>query len=159
MKKLFYIGGGSILLVIALLCGAFFASPLIASAHSTSTTPTTSQTPQQQTADKHADHPLREFVNTYSDAVVDQIAPQLHLSASQLTQKLQSGEHLGKIAKEQGVSLTSLKSILISSVDNVVAQELSAKKIDQHQADVLKDLVQQHPFVVAHVLHRHYSSK
>lgn len=154
MKKLFYIGGGSVLLLIALLCGAFFASPLIASAHSTSTT----STPVQAT-DKHADHPLREFTRNHSDQIVDQIAPQLHLSSAQLTQKLQSGERLVKIAKEQGVSLTSLKSIIINSVDNVVAQALSAKTIDQQHADVIKNLVQQHPFVVAHVLHRHYSSK
>jgi hypothetical protein len=130
--------------------------PAIASAHSTSTTPTTSQA---QATDKHADHPLREFTRNHSDQIVDQIAPQLHLSSAQLTQKLQSSERLVKIVKEQGVSLTSLRSIIINSVDNVVAQALSAKNIDQQHADVIKDLVQQHPFVVAHVLHCHYSSK
>ncbi len=153
MKKLLYIGGGSILLLLALLGGAFFASPLIASAHSVATTPTTTVTKH-----KHA-NPLRVFVRNNSVQIVDQIAPQLHLSSSQLTQKLQSGEGLAKIAKGQGVSAASLKTILIKSADTVVAQELKAGKIDQKQATLLTTRVKVHPFVVARVLHHHYYKK
>ena len=155
MKKLLYIGGGSLLLLLALICGAFFASPLIASAHSVATKPTTTK----QVAHKHASHPLKAFVRNYSDQVIDQVAPQLHLSSSQLTQKLQSGEGLVKIAKAQNVSAASLKTILVKSVDTVVTQELKAGKIGQKHATLLATRVKQHPFVVAHVLHHHYHKK
>ena len=158
MKKLLYIGGGSILLLLALVCGAFFASPLIASAHSVATTPTT--TPAKHvTHKKDIDHPLRVFVRGQHDLIVDQIAPQLHLSSSQLTQKLQSGESFAKIAKGQGVSAASLKTILVKSVDTVVAQELKAGKIDQKQATLLETRVKEHPLVVAHVIHHYYHKK
>src|SRR5450432_2102426 len=126
MKKLLYIGGGSVLLLLALVCGAFFASPLIASAHSVATTPTT--TTAKHVVHKNIDHPLRVFVRGHRDLIMDQIASQLHLSSSQLTQKLQSGESFVKIAKGQGVSVASLKTILVKSVDTVVAQELKAGK-------------------------------
>lgn len=158
MKKLLYIGGGSLLLLLTLAFGALFAGPLVASAH-TASTPTTPTTTQTTKTDRPAERPLREFVNKYSEEVINQIAPQLHLSADQLKQKLQSGERLVKIAKEQGISRDSLKTILVTSTDKVIGQELDAKKIDQKQADQLKDLVHNHPFVVAHVLHRHYYKK
>lgn len=154
MKKLLYISGGSILLLLALVCGAFFASPLIASAHSVATTPTA-----KHVAHKDIDHPLRVFVRGHRDLIVDQIAPQLHLSSSQLTQKLQSGESFVKIAKGQGVSVASLKTILVKSVDTVVAQELKAGKIDQKRATLLDTRVKEHPLVAAHVIHHYYHKK
>jgi hypothetical protein len=162
MKKLLYIGGGSILLLLALLCGAFFASPLIASAQSVSTTPTTSTpttTTAKHVAHKDIDHPLRVFVRGHHELILDQIAPQLHLSSSQLTQKLQSGESFVKIAKGQGVSVASLKTILVKSVDTVVAQELKAGKITQKHATLLDARVKAHPLVVAHVIHHYYHKK
>jgi hypothetical protein len=155
MKKLLYIGGGSMLLLLALICGAFFASPLIASANSATTTPTTTVT---KPAHKHVAHPLKAFVRKYSDQIVDQIAPQLHLSSSQLTLKLKS-EGLVKIAKGQNVSAASLKTILVKSTDTVVAQELKAGKINQKSATLLDARVKEHPFVVARVLHRYYHKK
>ena len=158
MKKLVYVGGGSLLLLIALLCGAIFASPILASAHSTDTKPTTTTTTTKK--DKHPERrPLRVFVRNRADEFVDRIAPQLHLTPAQLTAKLQSGEHLVDIAKAQGISKASLRTILINATDASIAQALSNGKIDQKQADVLKGLVKDHPFVVAHVLHHHFYHK
>jgi hypothetical protein len=165
MKKLLYVGGSSVLLVIALICGALFAAPLLASAHSTSTTPTTVKTTTTAltttiTKDKHPERaPLREFVRNHSDELVDRIAPQLHLTASQVTDKLKSGERLVAIAKAQGISKESLSTILIQTTDASIAQALSNGKIDQTHATLLNQLVQAHPFVVSHVLHRHYTNK
>ena len=158
MKKLLYVGGGSLLLLIALLCGAVFASPLMASAHGVSTTPTTKTT--TTTKDKHPERrPLRVFVRDRSDEFVDRIAPQLHLTAAQLTARLQSGERLVDIAKDQGISRASLRTILINATDASIALALHNGKINQQQATVLTNLVKDHPFVVAHVLHRHFYHK
>lgn len=159
MKKLFYIGGGSILLLLALLCSAFLASPLMASAQSVSTTPTPTTTTAKHVAHKDIDHPLKVFVRGHRDLILDQIAPQLHLSNSQLTQKLQSGESFVKIAKGQGVSVVSLKTILVKSVDTVVAQELKAGKITQKHATLLDARIKVHPLVVGHVIHHYYHKK
>jgi hypothetical protein len=160
VKKFFFIGGGSLLLLLAMLCGAFFASPLIASAHSVAT-PTTTMT---HTAKTHSgktkeEHPLRAFTKHYSDQVVDQIAPQLHLTSAQLTQKLRSGERLVKIANDQKVSTANLKKIIVTSINTVVGKELSAGKITQAHANLLKTLVQKHPLVVGGALHHHYTKK
>lgn len=163
MKKLLYISGGSVLLLLALVCGVFFASPASASAQSVATTPTatpaTPATPAKHSAKKDIDHSLRAFVRNHRDLVVAQIAPQLHLTGAQLTQKLQSGENFAKIAKDQKVSATSLKAILVKSVDTVVAQELKAGKIDQKHATLLTNRVKEHPAVVARVIHHYYHKK
>ena len=158
MKKLLYVGGGSLLLLIALLCGAAFSSPLMASAHGTSTTPSTTTT--TTTKDKHPERrPLRVFVRNRSDEFVDRIAPQLHLSAADLTAKLKSGQRLVDIAKDKGVSREALKDILVKATDASIALALHNGKINQSQATGLTNLVKNHPFVVAHVLHHHFYIK
>jgi len=157
MKKLLYVGGGSLLLLIALLCGAAFASPLMASAHGTATKPATT-TPA--TTDKHPERrPLREFVRNHADEFVDRIAPQLHLSAAKLTAKLKSGQRLVDIAKDKGISREALRDILIKVTYASIEQAVDNGKLDRKQADVLRDLVYHHPFVVARVLHRHFYDK
>ncbi len=158
MKKFFFIGGGSLLLLLAMFCGAFFASPLIASAHSVAT-PTTTTTVKAHSGKTKEEHPLRAFTKHYSDEIVDQIAPQLHLTSAQLTQKLRSGERLVKIANDQKVSTANLKKIIVTSIDTVVSKELSAGKITQAHANLLKSLVQKHPLVVGGALHHHYTKK
>lgn len=158
MKKLLYVGGGSLLLLLALICGAVFASPLLASAHGAATTPTTHKT-ATKSKDKDDRRPLREFVRNHADELVDRIAPQIHLTAAQLTEKLKNGERLVDIAKDKGVSREALKDILVKTTDASIAQALSNGKIDQTRATLLNKLVQEHPFVVSHVLHHHYTKK
>ena len=160
MKKLLYVGGGSLLLLIALLCGAVFASPLMASAHGVSTTPSTTTKTTTATKDKHPERrPLRVFVRNRADEFVDRIAPQLHLTPAELTARLKSGERLVDIAKDKGVSKEALRTILINATDASIALALHNGKINQSQATVLTNLVKDHPFTVAHVLHRHFYSK
>ena len=162
MKRLLYVGGGSLLLLIALLCGAVFASPLLASAHGTSTTPSTTTTTKTTKThkDKHPERaPLREFTRNHADELVARIAPQLRLTPAQLTTRLKSGERLVDIAKDQGISRTTLKAILIKSTDASVALALKNGKIDQAHATLLDNLVKDHPFVVSRTLHRHFYSK
>ena len=91
--------------------------------------------------------------------IVEQIAPQLHLTADQLKDKLQHGQRLVDIAKDQKISRASLKTIIEKSVNTVIDQQVHAGKIDQKRAALLKTLVEKHPFVTARVLHRQYSSK
>jgi len=109
MKKFLLIGGGSLLLLVALLCGAVFASPMFASAHGAATptkTPTTTTTPKGKHVGKHPEYrPLRVFTRNHADALVDAIAPQLHLTAAQLTDKLKGAD---KLTKEQAADLTKL---------------------------------------------------
>ncbi len=156
MKKLLYVGGGSLLLLLALICGAVFASPLLASAHGTSTNPTT----KTATKDKHPERaPLREFTRNHADELVDRIAPQIHLTAAQLTEKLKDGQHLVDIAKDKGVSREALKDILVKTTEASIDLAQKNGKIDQARATLLTKLLHDHPFVVAHVLHHHYSTK
>lgn len=160
MKKLLAIGGSSLLLLVALLCGAFFAGPLLASAHGTTTTATKPTTTKKTTpAEKREEHPLRVFVRNHKGEIVEQIAPQLHLTTEQLTDKLQHGQRLVDIAKDQKISRASLKTLIEKSVDTVINQQVSAGKLDQKYAALLKTLVEKHPFVTARVLHHQYTVK
>ena len=156
MKKLLYVGGGSLLLLLALLFGAAYASPLMASAHGATTTPSTTTT----TKDKHPERrPLREFTRDHADELVDRIAPQLHLTASELTEKLKSGQRLVDIAKDKGISKEALRDILVKATEASIDLAQHNGKINQQQATVLTNLVKEHPFVVAHVLHHHFDPK
>ena len=161
MKKLLVIGGSSLLLLVAILCGAFFAGPMLASAHGTTATATKPKTTTKKTtpAEKHEEHPLRVFVRNHKDEIVEQIAPQLHLTAEQLKDKLQHGQRLVDIAKDQKISRASLKTIIEKSVNTVIDRQVDAHKLDQKQAALLKTLIEKHPFVPAHVLHRQYTTK
>ena len=163
MKKFLLIGGGSLLLLVALLCGAVFASPMFASAHGAATptkTPATTTTPKGKHVGKHLEYrPLRVFTRNHADALVDAIAPQLHLTAAQLTDKLKGGERLVKIAKAQGVSAKDLRAILIKSTDAVIDHYASEDKLTKEQAADLTKLVHEHPFFVGAVLHHHFDPK
>ena len=160
MKKFLYVGGSSLLLLLALLFGSLFAGPLLASAHSSTTTATTSKpTTQKQANEKDYDDPiLREFTRNQKGEIVEQIAPQLHLTSSQLIEKLQSGQRIEDIAKDEGMSTANVATILINSTDTVITQALQAGKIDQKHATDLMTRVHNHPFVVARVLHRQYDT-
>ena len=72
MKKIFWIAGGAVLLVAAILFGAFFAGPLFASAKTSQSTNTASGTPTT--------------TNTYCEQYLQDLANRLHVSVSTLQQ-------------------------------------------------------------------------
>ena len=142
MKKIFWIVGGAVLLVGAIVFGAFFAGPLLASAH----------TGQSTTA---ATSPSATTTNPYCEQYLQDLANRLHVSVSTLQQdKLGAAEDViaqmvkdGKLTQSQataienrlqshqactgkgnglfgrGVVLNSLKQYL-PSVEHQVAQGL-----------------------------------
>ena len=141
MKKIFWIVGGSALLVAAIVCGAFFAGPLLASAHTGQSNTAAAGTPTTTT-------------NPYCEQYLQDLANRLHVSVSTLQQdKLGAREDVlaqmvkdGKLTQsqataienklqshqactgkgngfERGVVLNSLKQYL-PAVENQVAQGL-----------------------------------
>ena len=144
MKKILWIVGGSALLVAAIVFGAFFAGPLLASAHTGQ-----SNTPAAGT-------PTSTTTNPYCEQYLQDLANRLHVSVSTLQQdKLGAAEDViaqmvkdGKLTQSQataienrlqshqactgkgnglfgrGVVLSSLKQYL-PSVENQVAQGLN----------------------------------
>jgi polyhydroxyalkanoate synthesis regulator phasin len=142
MKKIFWIVGGSVLLVAAIVFGAFFAGPLLASAHTGQSNTPAAGTPTTTT-------------NPYCEQYLQDLANRLHVSVSTLQQdKLGAREDVlaqmvkdGKLTQSQataienrlqshqactgkgnglfgrGVVLSSLKQYL-PAVENQVAQGL-----------------------------------
>ena len=139
MKKIFWIVGGSVFLVGAMLFGAFFAGPMFASAKTNQSTTTAAATPT---------------TNTYCEQYLQDLAGKLNVSASTLQQdKLSAREDVlaqmvkdGKLTQSQataieqrlqshqactgkghgvgrGIVLSSLKQYL-PNVENQVAQGL-----------------------------------
>ena len=141
MKKIFWIVGGSVLLVGAILFGAFFAGPLLASAHTNQSTSTAASTPTT--------------TNQYCEQYLQDLANRLHVSVSTLQQdKLGAREDVlaqmvkdGKLTQNQvnaieqklqshqactgkgsgivgrGIVLSSMKQYL-PAIENQVAQGL-----------------------------------
>jgi polyhydroxyalkanoate synthesis regulator phasin len=142
MKKIFWIVGGSVLLVAAIVFGALFAGPLLASAHTGQSNTPAAGTPTTTT-------------NPYCEQYLQDLANRLHVSVSTLQQdKLGAREDVlaqmvkdGKLTQSQataienrlqshqactgkghglfarGVVLNSLKQYL-PAVENQVAQGL-----------------------------------
>lgn len=142
MKKIFWIVGGSALLVAAIVFGAFFAGPLLASAHTGQSNTAAAGTPTTTT-------------NPYCEQYLQDLANRLHVSVSTLQQdELGAREDVlaqmvkdGKLTQSQataienrlqshqactgkgngvvgrGVVLSSLKQYL-PAVENQVAQGL-----------------------------------
>jgi polyhydroxyalkanoate synthesis regulator phasin len=100
MKKIFWIVGGSVLLVAAILFGAFFAGPLLASAHTGQSNTPAASTPATTT-------------NPYCEQYLQDLANRLHVSVSTLQQdKLGAREDVlaqmvkdGKLTQSQATAI------------------------------------------------------
>ncbi len=100
MKKIFWIVGGSVFLVAAILFGAFFAGPLLASAHTGQSNTAATSTPTTST-------------NTYCQQYLQDLANRLHVSVSVLQQdKLSAREDVlaqmvkdGKLTQSQATAI------------------------------------------------------
>lgn len=100
MKKIFWIAGGAVLLVAAILFGAFFAGPLFASAHTNQSANTAAGTSTTTT-------------NPYCEQYLQDLANRLHVSVSTLQQdKLGAREDVlaqmvkdGKLTQSQATAI------------------------------------------------------
>jgi len=99
MKKILYIGGGSALLLLCILFGAFFAGPLLASATSGQTTANAASTPTA--------------TNPYCQQYLQDLAKRLGVSVSSLQQdKLASAEDvLAQLVKDGKLTLNQANQI------------------------------------------------
>ncbi len=141
MKKILLIGGGSALLLLCILFGAFFAGPLIASARSGQSTATAASTPT--TSNPYCQQYLQDLANRLgvsvstlqqdklasADDVIAQLVKDGKLTqnqANQLKQRLASHQACtgkGKGLWGRGVMMQSLKQYL-PTVATQVAQGL-----------------------------------
>lgn len=141
MKKILLIGGGSALLLLCILFGAFFAGPLIASARSGQSTATTASTPTA--SNPYCQQYLQDLANRLgvsvstlqqdklasADDVIAQLVKDRKLTqnqANQLKQRLASHQACigkGKGLWGRGVMMQSLKQYL-PTVATQVAQGL-----------------------------------
>ena len=141
MKKILLIGGGSALLLLCILFGAFFAGPLIASARSGQTTATAASTPTA--SNPYCQQYLQDLANRLgvsvstlqqdklasADDVIAQLVKDGKLTqnqANQLKQRLASHQACtgkGKGLWSRGVMMQSLKQYL-PAVATQVAQGL-----------------------------------
>jgi len=104
-KKVLLIGGGSVLLLLSILFGAFFAGPLFASAHGTSSQPSATPT-----------------TNPYCQQYLQELAQSLHVSVATLEQdkKTAKGDVLAQLLKDGKLNQAQADAI--------------SKRINAHQA-------------------------
>ena len=141
MKKILMIGGGSALLLLCVLFGAFFAGPLLASARSGQTTSTAASTPT--TPNPYCQQYLQDLANRLgvsvstlqqdklasADDVIAQLVKDGKLTqnqANQIKQRLASHQECtgkGKGFWGRGVMMQSLKQY-VPAVATQVAQGL-----------------------------------
>lgn len=220
-KPLFWIGGLTILLLLGVLCGVFFAGPLIVSAHGV--TPIATPSPaapnssclqylqdlarrlnvslatleQDQRAAKEdvlaqlvkdgkltqaqADairqrlqaHQacsgkgrfpgkqgmVRQIFKKYAPALLNELAPGLHLSASQLQADLQNGQTLSQIASAQKIPASQLPTIVLTAVQHTLDQARQAGDITQSQETAFLQFLHRHPGLLERVLHHAFGKR
>jgi hypothetical protein len=98
-KKILVIGGGAAMLLLGMLFGAFFAGPLLASAHST--TPSTTATTSTATT------------NLYCQQYLQDLAQRLNVPVSTLEQdqKAAKGDILAQLVKDGKLTLGQANAI------------------------------------------------
>lgn len=94
----------------------------------------------------------------YVPQMESQVASGLHLSVSQLQSDLKSGMSLEKIAKQQNVSATQLKSVVTSAIQSAVNKAVSDKNLTQQQGSDFMQFLQKHPGVLHHILNREFKN-
>ena len=121
MKKVLLIGGGSALLLLCLLFGAFFASPLFASAGPAKTAPTTTPTATTPTA-------------TTPTATTNRYCQQYQQD----------------LAKRLGVPVSTLQKDSLAASEDVLAQLVKDGKLTQSQANRIRSRIASHIACTGH---------
>jgi hypothetical protein len=134
LKKFLLIGGGSALLLLCTLFGAFFAGPLLASARNGQTNTAASSTPT-----------TNPYCEQYLPGIANQVAQGLHMTVDQLKTQLQSGKSLIQIATTQGVSSSQLQTLVTSAIQNAVNKAGHDGNLTQQQATDIMQMLQKHP--------------
>ena len=109
MKKIFWIVGGSVFLVAAILFGAFFAGPLLASAHTGQSTTAATSTSTTTT-------------NPYCEQYLQDLAGKLNVSVSTLQQD--------KLSAREGVLAQMVKDGKLTQSQATAIQQ----RLQSHQA-------------------------
>jgi polyhydroxyalkanoate synthesis regulator phasin len=94
----------------------------------------------------------------YVPQMESQVASGLHLSVAQLQSDLKSGMSLEKIAKQQNISATQLKSVVTGAIQSAVNQAVSDKNLTQQQGTDFMQFLQKHPGVLHQILNREFKN-
>jgi hypothetical protein len=88
---------------------------------------------------------LAQSLGPYVPALKSQLAQGLHLTTTQLTQKVQAGQTLTSIASAQGLSSTQLSTLIASALSTSLAPSIKAGKLTQNQLQKLTQRLQKDP--------------
>ena len=146
MKKLtiFIIGGVAVLVIILGLLGFFVVGPLITAASAPTPTPTPTVAASPSATPKKA-NPITAALKPNAAAIQNQIAQDLHISASQLQQDIKSGQTVSQIATAQNVSATQLQTDEVNAVKPYLDQAVSAGSVTQKQETTYLSHLQKNP--------------
>lgn len=133
--------------IISLLPFILLMLVLVTACGGTTSTNTVSKGAKKQgtmTTSTQADA-LTQSLGPYVPVLKGQLAQGLHLTATQLTQKVQAGQTLTSIASTQGLSSTQLSTLLANALSTSLAPEVQAGKLSQQQLEKLTLRLQQNP--------------
>jgi hypothetical protein len=139
-------------LVLVLLlvtgCGSTTSTSTASKVSTTSTpgvTATSTSTTAKKSGRQSAAAQLGPILSVYVPALKNQIAQGLHLTATQLTQKIQAGQTLTAIASAQGLSATQLSALIASALSTSLAPAVKAGQLTQQQLERLTQRLQRYP--------------
>ncbi|HVB25317.1 MAG TPA: hypothetical protein VNG51_25490 [Ktedonobacteraceae bacterium] len=96
-----------------------------------------------------------QFLKNYRGDIENSVASGLHLTTTQLTTQLQSGQSLSQIATAQHISSTQLQTIVTNAVQSALNKAVSNGDLTQAQANTYAQIMKSHPQFLAHLLNAH----
>jgi hypothetical protein len=119
-------------------------TPVAAATHSASSATKQSGRQGNATAAAQGNDALQSL-SPYLPALKNQLAQGLHLTTTQLTQKVQAGQTLTTIANAQGLSSTQLSALIASAVSTSFAPAVKAGQVTQQQVAKVTRRLQKNP--------------
>jgi hypothetical protein len=81
-----------------------------------------------------------------------QLARELKLSDTQLTQDLQNGQTVAQIASNQGLNNNQQQQLISNALHSALQSEVANGSMTQDQLDMFVERVQENPVILNHLL-------
>ncbi|HEY1348136.1 MAG TPA: hypothetical protein VGF67_00750 [Ktedonobacteraceae bacterium] len=102
---------------------------------------------------------LRQTFTKYAPTLLNTLASALHLSSTQLSSDLQSGQTLSQIASAEHIASSQLPTILLNAVQHTLDQARQAGDITQSQETAFLQVLHNHPHLIDRLLHHAFAKK
>jgi len=137
-KRLYIIGGATVLALLLLVIGGIFLLPgLTRSNNAPAATPPVSAQATPPAKRPASKNPYTPYLSKYGPTIRNSVAQGLHLTPAELRTQLHSGKTLSAIATAQGLSASQLQTLVTDAFQNGLKPAVTSGGLTQKQVDAL----------------------